>query len=469
MAYKCKSCGYRFKPSDSDLCPECFTARDDISCFDIGDGKGRHNHFKDSADGGDFIAQQLREEARMSGDELREQISGYTDGIRRSFNRQETPPNTYGNFTQPQRITFTAQPSSNPFPQMTGTQTQPKKMSGGCGLAVFIAIIVMANMGSIIKKAGKLFDDSDTDVKPQIVTAAPAVTEKPSVTTAPAASDEVSGEMSSYTYYDKYLGYIEPASLFNAREIYAAPDLTESVWYALKCDITFSDENCKAEEIALYGYENNVNEVFSWKTVNEFGTGSKLYGVPLCFPICQRYEVLVTYTDGNGEKGSLLFEPQLGDILSELGVDTKTPPDPADFKYSYDYGTYDLESSMNDMNGTSYRLKLNGTPHQFSTADAPGQLVFEDMNLSTSDLKLCRIMVVNGNNAPGYSDYMRATLVGLDANCSPVYVYSVDGSDEIPISSAVKYYELILGIADADGFEKELHFAFYSNDLYDSK
>ena len=471
MAYRCKSCGYRFKASDADLCPECFTARDDISCFDVGDGRGRHNHVKDSASGSDFIAEQMREEARLSGDELREQISGYTDSIRRSFDRQETPPNTYGNFTQPQRITFTAQPSSNPFPQMTGSQTQPRKNSGGCGIAVFIAIVVLVNSGSILKKASKMFDDPDAGEKPQVVTAAPAVTENPSVTTAPAAEDEVSGEISNYTYAGNFPGCNEPAVKYNAGRIDVTPSLTESIWYALKCDIALPDENCSADEITISGFDGK-GELYSWELADikkEYGTGSRLYGVPLCFPLCQRYEVVVVYTDGNGEQNSLLFEPALEEILNELGVDTTTPPDPADFKYSYDYGTCDLESSMNDMNGTNYRLRLSGTPHEYSTADAPGQLVFEDMNLSTSDLKLCKIMAVNGNNAPGHSDYMRATLVGLDANCSPVYVYSVDGSDEIPISSAVKYYELILGVADADGFEKELHFAFYSNDLYDSK
>ena len=92
--YKCKSCGYRFKPSDSDLCPECFTARDDIGCESFGDGHGAHTHFKDAAGSDDFSAEQLREESRLTGAEMAEEFADFTDSVRRSLS-SETPPNTY--------------------------------------------------------------------------------------------------------------------------------------------------------------------------------------------------------------------------------------------------------------------------------------------------------------------------------------------------------------------------------------
>ncbi len=64
MAYRCKVCGYKFKKGDSDLCPECFTARDDINCTDI----SGHTHVKDGTNdkGEDFISQQLREEQEIT-------------------------------------------------------------------------------------------------------------------------------------------------------------------------------------------------------------------------------------------------------------------------------------------------------------------------------------------------------------------------------------------------------------------
>lgn len=43
MAIKCKHCGYVFKKTDSDLCPECFTARDDVDCMDF---EKHHSHEK---------------------------------------------------------------------------------------------------------------------------------------------------------------------------------------------------------------------------------------------------------------------------------------------------------------------------------------------------------------------------------------------------------------------------------------
>lgn len=61
MAYKCKTCGYRFKSDDSDLCPECFTARDDIGCKTF----EQHSHGKfttASVEDDDFITEQLKSE-----------------------------------------------------------------------------------------------------------------------------------------------------------------------------------------------------------------------------------------------------------------------------------------------------------------------------------------------------------------------------------------------------------------------
>lgn len=85
MAYKCKTCGYRFKKSDSDLCPECFTARDDIDC---GVFEKKHTHFKDSYnESNDFISEQLREERK----------SGFAD---ENNSRNELGSrNNYGSYT----------------------------------------------------------------------------------------------------------------------------------------------------------------------------------------------------------------------------------------------------------------------------------------------------------------------------------------------------------------------------------
>ena len=67
MGNKCKICGYRFKSKDEEICPECFTAReDDISCARYS-GKA-HTHRKttyagDFMETGDsFVQKELRNE-----------------------------------------------------------------------------------------------------------------------------------------------------------------------------------------------------------------------------------------------------------------------------------------------------------------------------------------------------------------------------------------------------------------------
>lgn len=70
MAYRCKCCGYIFKSSDSDLCPECFTARDDTKCSDMERG---HTHFKErSKEKNDFLDDQLREERKAAKEDFGE-------------------------------------------------------------------------------------------------------------------------------------------------------------------------------------------------------------------------------------------------------------------------------------------------------------------------------------------------------------------------------------------------------------
>ncbi|MGN0632699.1 MAG: hypothetical protein ACI4JW_02410 [Oscillospiraceae bacterium] len=61
MAYRCKTCGYRFKKNDSDLCPECFTARDDIGCTTF-EEKHTHGFDASSSEKNSFIEDQLKDE-----------------------------------------------------------------------------------------------------------------------------------------------------------------------------------------------------------------------------------------------------------------------------------------------------------------------------------------------------------------------------------------------------------------------
>ena len=82
MAYRCKCCGYIFKSSDSDLCPECFTARDDTKCSDMERG---HTHFKErSKEKNDFLDDQLREERKAAKEDFGEDYNIRDDSAKNS-------------------------------------------------------------------------------------------------------------------------------------------------------------------------------------------------------------------------------------------------------------------------------------------------------------------------------------------------------------------------------------------------
>ena len=493
MAYKCKSCGYRFKPSDSDLCPECFTARDDISCLDAGGGES-HNHFKDSAGGDDFIAQQMRDESKLSGDELLEQISGYTDSIRRGISRNEVPPNTYQRAPQvsfqsrpqqqpqPQRIAFTPQNVQQSYygaKTMDTAGTKSRKKGSGCGIFIVLAIIIAANSGVVKKifdrtrdffEADKELQQSEVrEVESETVTEAPEVTAPP----APEAFlfvNDAGDIMDEFTFGSKSLGYDQPAMDYDAVRIDVAPALTEVVWYTVKCNITFSDSSKRAEDITLYGY-NKGAELYSWQMNNDYGTGNKLFGVPLTFPRCERFELHISCVDGSGEKSTAIFEPDLVSVADELGFDDAGSMFKSNaYEYSYDYTQTSFDTNMTDINGSGYRVKLSGVPVDYESSGAQGSLSLEDDDLPTDDMKLCKVMVVTDDGkSPGDAEYYQTYIVGFDAKGTVSYVYNVNGSHEVPVSSRVQNYELCVIIIDEGGYAKELRYRFSSADLYATK
>ena len=79
MAQKCRICGYRFKPGDGSLCPECFTARDEELRFDIR---------KDSTD--DLFGNKRKEElGSFLADEMRQEF--HEDiSMKKSLDREDT-------------------------------------------------------------------------------------------------------------------------------------------------------------------------------------------------------------------------------------------------------------------------------------------------------------------------------------------------------------------------------------------
>ena len=90
--YKCRICGHRFS-SDEDICPECFTARDDdIGCEQFGHDEHTHGSGLSTAEDSD-VYDEFRERSfidEQRSEEANDPIPSATYG-----GRMGTPPPTY--------------------------------------------------------------------------------------------------------------------------------------------------------------------------------------------------------------------------------------------------------------------------------------------------------------------------------------------------------------------------------------
>lgn len=431
MAYKCKGCGYRFKPSDSDLCPECFTARDDIGCGSFGDGGSSHTHLKDNADGDDFIAKQLREEARLTRDEFSEEISTFTDGLRRSFG-DETPPNTFQS-TQPQRINY------------SGTAQQPAKKKNG--LFTVMAILLISIPYIYIRGYRAVSDYRTSKIINKVKLEATA---------------------DNFTFDKKIAGSEGVDNGYNGTLSIADPRLTEYIWYGIKCDISLSDSDYTVSSITITGFGGDETQ-FTWTTVNElYGSGSELRGVPLCVTPAGRYTLALECRDSSGEVQWITQKLVLSDELKEFEKQPYSSPIDEPLYHDYNYVPGYFYSSLTDETGSGIKLRMVETPHELVDNENVGSFIFEDESLSKSDMKLCKVELMLGGKPAVYNEVSEYCLAGLDANGVITYEYRMAGDPELPISSRVQYYELTMIVNDKDGFDRSLSYKFYSNDLYNT-
>ncbi len=124
---KCRICGYRFKDGE-DICPECFTARDDdISCEQFGNDEHTHSdgfsttHDSDIYD--EFRERSFVDEQRT--DEANDPIPSSTYG-----GKQGTPPPTYAqqSYSQPAGNSFGSQQQSS-FGDSSFSQSRLDKLN----------------------------------------------------------------------------------------------------------------------------------------------------------------------------------------------------------------------------------------------------------------------------------------------------------------------------------------------------
>lgn len=154
MNYRCKFCGYRFKDRDEQVCPECFTAReDDISCGVLGEDEHSHGFYDERYGSSSAFAKNdtfrdgsadfLRNERRS---ENRTQASHYERRNGGDINVAAEPRRQY------QNVQYN-NPQMNRMPNPNGLQPQSVKKNNGCGtgcLVVVIIFIIISVFGGII-------------------------------------------------------------------------------------------------------------------------------------------------------------------------------------------------------------------------------------------------------------------------------------------------------------------------------
>ena len=503
MAYRCKSCGYRFKPSDSDLCPECFTARDDISCLDFSDGGRAHSHgrFEDADSGDDFLARQIREESRLSGDELLEELREYTDAARRSFGN-EIPPNTYGyssyRSSAKPPLSYTSSARSNVAPpvraaaasagfQQRETQRlyydraaaaaaaeeqrkKNNKLIAPIIVVVFMIPILMEFLPNIIDFAKEKLDDATSS---KVVTF-PGEELKMNVDSPDfAAEGDLAGALDDYRFIGNYYEAVKAAEDCDIKRLSGPSGVPESVWHCLSANITLNDVDAHIDSVILTGLDGN-NVVFEWEVENDgYGEYNVAYGVPIIFnENVPDYTLDVLTTDGSDEEKTLTFNMSYSDLSEKAGNKLNEEPKQTDTAFSYDYTMGEFEVSMtDDLEGSNMSLKMSGTPHEITPEELGNALQIEDGGLPTgsSEWKMIPALLVNKTTGAATipDDHISCSLLAFDADYQISYLYDGKGPLEFPVCSRVQTYELYVTFYFEDAYHTA-HYTFTTNDLYDT-
>ena len=145
MGNKCKICGYRFKSRDEEICPECFTAReDDITCARYSGSEHSHRSsyssgLRDNTES--FVQKELRLERnnQFARENFGDRASAGLDLSANSrFDSSRYTRNDYDYEADARRVDALYQQSQQPQPQQTAyqrfiAQQQRKAGSGTTG------------------------------------------------------------------------------------------------------------------------------------------------------------------------------------------------------------------------------------------------------------------------------------------------------------------------------------------------
>lgn len=524
MAYKCKTCGYVFKKSDSDLCPECFTARDDISCFDAGEN---HNHFKETDSGEDsFIQEQMRQEAAATPEEISEKIHGVTDSFKRNFS-EDTPPNTYAKTPQQQ----TPPPSggqtiNSPYNQGRSTlyhttgvgkygaqyytsMDQINRGSGGrqaakapkwlVGLILcmfFLPFII--SIGTFIigfvnnnSRSNRAVEVGDAEL-PEVSSADDGLIQEndQNIHTRQFASMDVYDEeiymtVKDFEFADNYdtleecknAGIVEFNDVSGGSPDYAGKKNCALVYCTLSLDTAgFDITDCafmSADDLNTIYYE--PFEGVSGKEVVKF---------PMFISAdINDYLIYVNCRGKDNEEEKHIFNCYLtyGEIM-ELSGQTSYFSEPVGNEsgsgetgfYSYDYTTAPFETSLKDDTGRNVQLKFTGNSAEIvEGSEDKEHITLIDSDLATDSWALYQVKLVGAdqNHADIDCRYKTVSMFAYDANNKCVYTYlqHLNGAEpELALCKKVQYFYCIIDYVDASGTPYQANFSISASDLYNS-
>ncbi len=518
MAYKCKTCGYVFKKSDSDLCPECFTARDDIDCFSFGE---QHNHFKDTSDEKDsFIAEQLRQETSATPEELGEKFRDMTDSFKRSFS-QDTPPNTYQKAStpppaQPQNKVpdlgsyKTSNSSANYTQYRTGSRyfTSADQMHRSDGsrpavklpklfAVVFVlmflmpflitSIVTISNLKNTVKdkmdksNAAEFGDISLPDMSEE---EEPLLTDENDGTLHFASQDPLDEEIyltiSNIECADTFNNPEDTRSIAEFFGYQMSEETLQKEFKLLFCTVTLDTE----------GYLINNADFMSTDSENAVYCESKeAYSDTYIdqFPLLVTEDfgeyllVLDTINEDGSEEERHVFNCYLdfSQLMTLAGVegysyDAENENGADGASFDYNYGREPFPTSLKDADGRNVQLKFTGNSAEMVKTSPENELItLFDNSLSDDTWGLYEVKLV-------YADQSHAdincrcksvSLLGYDTNGICVYTFREELSGdlpELPMAKLVQYYSCTIEYAEPDGSIVQAVFDITASELYNS-
>lgn len=506
MAYKCKTCGYKFKKSDSDLCPECFTARDDIDC---GFFEKKHTHFKDSYnESNDFLSEQLREERK----------SGFAD---ENYSRNDFGRNMYGSgsggnsqsaYSRPTynsgtinssynggkstlRFTSTYTPGQNPGGYRTGPNSfynsntankSPKTNRVGCLIAVivllmFVIPIVVSIVGVVAGFLSGNFDDGSDSYEKEFDPSFgySANTDDGRITAY--VDTAVLGESYSTLSEAQMKNESVLISSYTEDETFDA----ESDWKIVYLDVyIYSGDDSVIKSIAMVGTDDDGEILFSSSPMfDEDNLSTYCYHVP--FLICEEtenYKLQISCEDAEDSyTATIIIDAKYSQLVEmaaeneEYSYDIPDTEDLYDTENLYDYDLSDYDTSLKDSEGknvqlgcTDYKIYPGLSESELLAGD---EIAMYDSNLEDSDWIYANFELIKADSSkkPLECKYNFAIITGLDPNEEQSYVFSSYGTNRILLNKEIKLYYVHIAYYNELGETEECDMVFNYEEFFESQ